>query len=135
MPAATTVVELLQRHGAHSGAQEEVWAVALDATGIRSAACIARGDFHQVFVPLPGLVAVPLLAGANRVVLAHNHPTGRVLPSAHDLDLTQAAATALNAVGIILEDHLILAADGRHASFADLEMLDVPDLEDTHLRA
>lgn len=135
MPAAATVVELLQRHGAHSGAQEEVWAVAVDATGIRSAACIARGDFHQVFVPLPALVSVPLLAGANRMILAHNHPTGRVLPSTHDFNLTEAVANALNSLGIILEDHLILAPDGRHASFAELKMLAVPDLDATPLRA
>ncbi len=134
-PDVGTEVDLLHGHGAHTAAQEEVWVIAVDGSSIRSAACVARGDYHAVSVPLPALLAVPLLAGANRAVLAHNHPSGRLIPSKHDFALTESVVKALNAVGIILEDHLILAPDGRHASFKALDLLEVPEFEPTTLRA
>ena len=71
----------------------------------------------------------------NRAVLPHDHPSGRLIPSKHDFSLTESGLKALNAVGIILDHHLILAPDGRHASFKALDLLEVPEFEPSAVRA
>ncbi|MGB3612285.1 MAG: DNA repair protein RadC [Elainellaceae cyanobacterium] len=46
--------------------------------------------------------------GATRVVVAHNHPSGSVDPSADDLALTRQLLSGADILGIPLLDHLIL---------------------------
>jgi len=45
------------------------------------------------------------------VVIAHNHPTGKLEPSAQDVRLTESIAKACNAVGVTLLDHIIATSD------------------------
>ncbi len=67
----------------------------------------------------PKIVFLPAIKlNANRIILAHNHPSGRVNPSANDLLLTEKICKA----GILLEikimDHIIISKD-TYYSFAD----------------
>lgn len=67
----------------------------------------------------PKIVFLPAIKlNANRIILAHNHPSGRVNPSANDLLLTEKICKA----GILLEikimDHIIISKDSYY-SFAD----------------
>ena len=50
-----------------------------------------------------------LLLGAHSIIVAHNHPSGSLVPSAADLELTSKLAVAGKALDIILRDHFILA--------------------------
>ena len=50
--------------------------------------------------------------GATAVIAVHNHPSGDPTPSADDITLTQNLAQTLNAVGVVLHDHLIIAKQG-----------------------
>ena len=50
-----------------------------------------------------------LSANATSVVLAHNHPSGIALPSQADIAATERLSVALDAVGIILADHIIVS--------------------------
>ena len=45
------------------------------------------------------------------LVLAHNHTSGIALPSREDEATTRQIRTALDAVGILLADHIIVADD------------------------
>jgi len=56
-----------------------------------------------------------ILANASAVILAHNHPSGELEPSEHDVDLTRRLIEAGKLLGIELLDHLILC-DGAHLS-------------------
>lgn len=56
--------------------------------------------------------------GASAVILAHNHPSGVALPSDGDYTATMRVRAALNAIGIELADHIIVA-DGDFVSMAD----------------
>ena len=56
-----------------------------------------------------------ILANASAVILAHNHPSGELEPSEHDVDLTLRLIEAGKLLGIELLDHLILC-DGAHLS-------------------
>ncbi len=49
---------------------------------------------------------------------AHNHPSGVALPSEEDKRVTQAIHDALDAVDVLLADHIIVA-DGDFVSLAD----------------
>ena len=60
-----------------------------------------------------------VIAKLNRptLVLAHNHPSGLALPSGEDVQSTYRVAAALDAVDIVLADHIVVA-DGDHVSMA-----------------
>ena len=56
---------------------------------------------------------------AAAIVLAHNHPNGRLQPSEHDKLITRAVVLAAETIGLRVVDHLIVAAQNtfsfRHA--------------------
>lgn len=53
-----------------------------------------------------------LMHGAVRVIVAHNHPSGTVQPSAADRSLTNTLKVALSFLDIELLDHVIVSAAG-----------------------
>jgi hypothetical protein len=105
---------------------EEVWVAAVDAHFISAIALVARGVHARVEVALPAVLAVPLLAGTNRLVLVHTHPGGSTEPSSDDLVLTRNVVAAANAAGLVLADHLIVARGGAISSLRDRVYLEVP---------
>lgn len=58
----------------------------------------------------------------NAIILAHNHPSGLVMPSAEDLARTNDLARIGAIMQVRLLDHIILTADA-HFSFADAGLL------------
>ncbi|MEO6833868.1 MAG: JAB domain-containing protein, partial [Chitinophagaceae bacterium] len=59
-----------------------------------------------------------LLYGANKLVVAHNHPSGNPTPSQADREVTRRLAKAAELMDMQLVDHLIIA-DGRYISLGD----------------
>lgn len=55
---------------------------------------------------------------ANSVILCHNHPGGSLQPSTADIEVTKRIVTALDAIGIKVADHIIVAGD-KYTSFAE----------------
>lgn len=53
---------------------------------------------------------------ASALIMVHNHPSGDPAPSRPDIDMTQKVKTALEAVGLILHDHIVIGR-GEHVSF------------------
>lgn len=92
--------------------KETVYALSLDAR-CKVLACklLGQGTINSTGVPLRTIVEYALSSGATSLVLAHNHPSGIALPSQEDIDTTQRLATALDAVGVLLADHIIVADD------------------------
>lgn len=66
-----------------------------------------------------------VLAGAAAIVVAHNHPSGDVAPSAADHALTGRLQEAGELLGIPLLDHLVLNPDDptEYASFSEMGAL------------
>jgi DNA repair protein RadC len=56
-----------------------------------------------------------LLAGAVRLIIAHNHPSGDPTPSGSDITLTRRLLQAADLIGIPLLDHVVVAS---HASYS-----------------
>jgi DNA repair protein RadC len=55
---------------------------------------------------------------ATSCILAHNHPSGKLLPSDADLAITKKTKEALKILDVQVLDHLILTDKGYY-SFAD----------------
>lgn len=68
-----------------------------------------QGTLTQTSVYPREVVKAALDQGAHAVVLAHNHPSGSVLPSKADETLTQTLRNALLVVDIRVLDHVIVA--------------------------
>lgn len=65
------------------------------------------------------VLGVALKSLASGIVLAHNHPSGNLVPSTADLSLTKKIQGASKEMDIDLLDHLILSPYGEYYSFAD----------------
>ena len=72
---------------------------------------IGEGSVNSAGISVRKIVETALGANATSVVLAHNHPSGLALPSEEDVQTTRRIALALQAVEIILVDHIIVADD------------------------
>lgn len=95
------------------GARDEmVYLLLLDATGkVLNCRLIGHGSVNSANVPMRRLVLEALTANATGVVLAHNHPSGVALPSKEDINLTMRLRAALDALEILLLDHIVIADD------------------------
>ncbi|MBQ5608053.1 MAG: JAB domain-containing protein, partial [Oscillospiraceae bacterium] len=56
-------------------------------------------------------VETALNVNAVSVVLAHNHPSGVALPSEEDVLTTKRLYAALQAVDVVLADHIVVCRD------------------------
>ena len=70
---------------------------------------VGEGSINSAGIPIRRVVEMALAAKASTVILAHNHPSGIALPSREDIASTQRIAVALDAVDVILSDHLVVA--------------------------
>jgi DNA repair protein RadC len=70
------------------------------------------GTLERCSVEPRGILVPALLSNASGVIVAHNHPSGTLEPSAEDLYFTRRLQQAAEIVGIALADSLILADDG-----------------------
>lgn len=77
-----------------------------------------RGTLAQTSVHPREILKTCLADGAAAVILAHNHPSGKLDPSEADKYLTRLLETALQYVDVHVLDHFIVTARG-HLSFAE----------------
>lgn len=70
------------------------------------------GGTGRVDVAKGAVAKVALAANAAAIVLAHNHPSGSLAPSADDVAFTASARAELAAVGVVLHEHFIVTPDG-----------------------
>ena len=78
---------------------------------------MGEGSVNSAGISVRKIVETALAANAVTVVLAHNHPSGLAIPSPEDMQTTKRVAMALQAVEVILADHVIVA-DGDYVSLA-----------------
>ena len=91
---------------------EMVYLLCLDAKcKVLSCKMLGEGSVNSAGVPIRRIVETALAANATSVILAHNHPSGLALPSDADIQTTRRVAVALDAVEIMLLDHIVVADD------------------------
>ena len=72
---------------------------------------VGAGSATRLDIPFRAVAIDALAFDATRVVMAHNHPSGATTFSREDLAVTRRLATALDAIGVRLFDHLLLTRD------------------------
>ncbi|CAB3647081.1 RadC family protein [Paraburkholderia rhynchosiae] len=77
----------------------------------------ARGTLTRMAVYPREIARRALTLNAASLIVAHNHPSGAVRPSASDCSLTRTLREALGLIDVQLVDHLVIGADSVY-SFA-----------------
>ena len=72
---------------------------------------IYEGTVDQVIIYPRKIIEKALLYNAVSLILAHNHPSGHVLPSLADKDLTRRIREAAITIDIDILDHIIIGRD------------------------
>lgn len=72
---------------------------------------VGSGSVNAANISTRKIVETALAVNATSVVLSHNHPSGFAYPSPEDILTTRRIAVALDAVGILLVDHIVVADD------------------------
>lgn len=80
------------------------------------------GSSYATIADIPMIVGLATKAIAHGVIISHNHPSGTLMPSDPDKELTKNLTKALETVKINLLDHIIFTNEGYY-SFADQGIL------------
>jgi hypothetical protein len=76
---------------------------------------IARGGRDSVNIPVPDVLRISIIEGATGMIVAHNHPSGILVPSEADKLLTKTLKEAAESVKLQLLDHLIVGVNGYYS--------------------
>lgn len=80
------------------------------------------GGKTATIVDISEVVTIALLGSANSIIVAHNHPSGKLRPSAADTNLTTRLRRALSYLGITLDDHVIVTKNRFYSFLAHGEI-------------
>lgn len=83
---------------------------------------LAIGGVCSTTVDIKLCFGIALKCVASSIILAHNHPSGRLMASKADIHLTKKIKDAGKLLDIEVLDHIIITSSG-YFSFADQEML------------
>ncbi len=98
---------------------EEFWILLLNRSNtVILKAKISQGGVDSTVVDVRIILKMALEKLAVGVVVCHNHPSGNLIPSKLDLDITKKLENACKSIDIFLHDHLILSNENYY-SFAD----------------
>ncbi len=79
---------------------------------------MSKGGITGTVVDIRLIFAVVLKCNATGILLAHNHPSGKLKPSEADISITKKIKSAASIMDICLLDHLIITKNGYY-SFID----------------
>ncbi len=102
--------------------KERVYVLPLDANGnvLAKPISVSAGHIYGTTqVNLGAIFREALKAGAEEIIVAHNHPSGALTPSKADIEVTAKLHEAANLLGVPVLDHLILAAPNGYLSLAE----------------
>jgi len=83
---------------------------------------LSMGGITGTVADIRLLYSVALNSLATSIIMSHNHPSGNMIPSQSDIDLTKKVKEVGKVMDIQLLDHIIISTD-RYYSFADEGML------------
>ena len=81
-----------------------------------------RGTVDHAPLYTREVVKRALELGASAIILVHNHPSGDPTPSEGDIKITREVKEAVEKLGIVLHDHIVIGRNG-HQSFRSLGLL------------
>lgn len=109
--------------------KEHFWIIGLNEAGlILYIELIALGTVREVPVEPMNVFRVAVMKNATRVIAVHNHPSGRLIPSEEDKDITERLIQVGLILNISLVDHLIITPQN-YLSFRQVKLM--TDLENS----
>ncbi|HEY8443865.1 MAG TPA: DNA repair protein RadC [Clostridia bacterium] len=96
--------------------KEEVLIICLDSAGrIVRKRMVSQGGLKEAYVNTRSIAEEAFRFSADRILVAHNHPSGNLEPSPNDLKFTQNLALALAYLDILLLDHIIVSGNNAYS--------------------
>ena len=90
---------------------EKMWVIFLNANNKTIAIeVVARGSISASFVYPREVVKRILHHGAVAIIIAHNHPSGEIVPSDEDNKMTKMLYFASAIVGCTMHDHMVVGS-------------------------
>lgn len=84
---------------------------------------ISLGTSTASILDVSGVLRPALISRADSIILLHNHPSGVVLPSEADHEVTKKIKAAAKLINLELQDHIIFASNGSFFSFRENKKL------------
>ena len=106
--------------------KEKVFIFCVDAQGkLQRCVKICDGSPDTAVVDTRIIVETVVRFDSKNIILVHNHPNGFAVPSLADVRVTRELNVVLNAIGVNLADHVIVAGDdtfsmAQNAKYKDL---------------
>lgn len=72
---------------------------------------ISTGNIRGTIIDVQLVVCLALHTMASKVIMVHNHPSGRREASKQDIKITKQVKAALELIDVLLLDHLIITED------------------------
>lgn len=103
--------------------QEQVVAIFMDASNRLKGGCVVQiGAVNQCLLSPREIFRAALLAGAVSVIVAHNHPSGSLKPSAADKETHERLKKAGDSLGVPLLDSIIVAEEAHYSLKSEKEV-------------
>lgn len=120
--SSSSVFDLLQPLLGHLP-HEEFWGVFLNNSNkVLVTQQLSKGGITGTLVDVRLSMKTAIETGAVAIILAHNHPSGSLVPSAADIEITKKFKSAAESLDIKILDHLIVT-EKAYFSFADENLL------------
>ena len=102
---------------------EEIWALYLNSNlDLLTSTLLHRGTVNHCLFHPRDLFREAIRANSTFIILAHNHPSGQILPSLMDLKLTKKIVKLGRFIEIPVVDHVIFS-DKFYFSFKDEKLI------------
>lgn len=89
--------------------QEHILVITLDTRNyINSVELVGIGSSKCIVVKPADVLRCALIRGSDKIILAHNHPSGDNMPSKLDIEFTNKLASMSRLYGIEILDHIIV---------------------------
>lgn len=120
------MAQILTRQSKIRQRHEYLWCVGLhsDST-IDFIELMGTGSLSTVQIEPRELFRMAVIKNVARVILVHNHPSGRLVPSQHDKTFTSDMAYAGKILGVEILDHLIISTKD-YFSFKENKITFIP---------
>lgn len=120
----STVVQFLSTEIGYSEI-EKFYVILLDAgSRMIDGVLMNVGTVDQSAVYPREILKLAIQHNATSIIISHNHPSGKVIPSEHDILVTDKISQALSGVDIVLQDHIIVAKN-KYLSFREKGVITV----------
>lgn len=84
---------------------------------------VSKGSLNASIVNVRETFKAPILGNAAAIIVAHPHPSGNLVPSREDIQITKKLVEAGRLLDVQVLDHLIVGFDGQFTSMAERGLL------------